>query len=115
MVTEGQVSELLFQIDRKIYELERDYAEMQNERGKSEADKLIAKRKKETAGRAKQILQKYQSKLNRGVWYSECCDSEIRHFPVDGTQCKECKERNPDTYNVEKSVEDLIEELKQES
>lgn len=109
-VSEQKVSELLYQIDREMYELERKYAEMQNEAGRSEVERLVAKKREDTVSRAKQIIQKYQSKLNQGVWKSECCDSSLNYYPMNRSVCSECGAENPEAYNVEKSVEDVIED-----
>lgn len=59
-------------------------------------------------------MEKYETLCN-GVHFTACCDAERRVLPIHTfgrgykQQCKECGEKYPDTYTVEKSIEDLIE------
>lgn len=109
MTDEDQISELLFQIQRDIEDMEREIKD--KEKNASGVEKEVLERERNAVKDAKQAVVSRMSKLNHGVWLTECCDAPIRRYALNTRGvCSECGEDNPETYNVEKSVEDLIEE-----
>jgi len=104
-VSEEQVSKLLFQIQKEIEDMERELKEKEDHAGG--VKKAVLERERSATKKAKDPVVNALSKLNHGVWLTECCDAPTRGF-LNKKKCSECKQENPETYNVEKSVEDII-------
>lgn len=119
MTDEEKVEELLWKIADELGDKCSEYSAKSDDRGRSDIERLVAEREKNAVEHAKLKLENAAWKLNKGVFLTKCCDVETRTLPSHSfgqgqdTKCKECGEKNPETYNVEKSVEDLIEEYSQ--
>jgi hypothetical protein len=116
MTDQDKTAELLWKIADELGDKCSEYAGKADDRGRSNIERQVAEREKNAVEYAKMQVENAAWKLNKGVFLTECCDAETRILPSHtfgqghDTKCKDCGEKNPETYNVEKSVEDLIEE-----
>lgn len=111
--TAQEVEDLITELYLQQYFLIEGRArELKNEKEhKPDIEQAVIDKRLKEIGKIREQIWKLKGEL-KATWLTECCNAPINRIMMGTTgYCSECGENDPDSYQVEKDLEDFIERL----